>query len=73
LLVVGHDMDEAHGREHAHGHGFDPAEYVQPRDVAEHLGEGWTIDVLETRPRTPPPGYTGPDVPDVVLRATRRT
>ena len=68
LLVVGHDF--AAGEHH---HGFDPADYVQPRDVARHLDDagGWTVDVLETRPRTPPPGFDGPDVPDVVLRARR--
>jgi SAM-dependent methyltransferase len=69
LLVVGHDFEHGH-----HHKGFDPSDYVQPRDVARLLDDGdrWTVDVLETRPRTPPPGFGGPDVPDVVLRATRR-
>ena len=70
LLVVGHDFS-AHGGHHG---GFDAADFVQPPDVAAHLegDDGWTIEVLETRPRTPPPGFQGPDVPDVVLRARRR-
>lgn len=67
LLFVGHDPD---AMEHHHA-GFDPAEHVQPGDVARHLGAGWIVEVHETRPRALPPGSTGPDVPDVVLRARR--
>ncbi len=67
LLVVGHSP---HGHEH-HRKGFDPAAYVQPPDVAAKLGAGWTVEKLETRPRVAPPGFTGPDVPDVVLLARR--
>ncbi len=67
LLVVGHDFD---GHEH-HRPGFDPTEYVQPPDVARHLGDGWTVEVHERRPRMRPPGSPGPEVPDVVLRARR--
>jgi SAM-dependent methyltransferase len=65
LLVVGHDV--VAGEHHHHG-----SELVQPRDVAARLTDDWIVDVLETRPRTPPPGFRGPDVPDVVLRAHRQ-
>ncbi len=68
LLVVGHDMDGDHHHRH---HGLDPADYVQPPDVARHLDPAWTIEVQEVRPRQRPPGSPGPDVPDVVLRARR--
>ncbi|MGI8573824.1 MAG: methyltransferase domain-containing protein [Egibacteraceae bacterium] len=67
LLVVGHDLASGDGHRH---HAFDPCDYVQPADVAQHLDATWTIDVHQTRPRTRPPGV-GPDVPDVVLRAHR--
>jgi SAM-dependent methyltransferase len=65
LLLVAHDVTGHHG------HAGDDVPIVQPEDVVDHLSSGWTIDVLETRPRTAPPGHTGPDVPDVVLRARR--
>jgi thioredoxin reductase/predicted O-methyltransferase YrrM len=67
LLIVGHSLEGVGG----HHHGFDPSAYVQPHDVADHLGEGWTIEVNETRARHMPAGYDGPDRPDVVLRARR--
>ena len=71
LLFVHHaDVDAM--REHAHEHGFDPAAYVQPPDVAAALGDGWTIEVDEVRRRVRPEGSPGPDVPDHVLRARRR-
>jgi hypothetical protein len=70
LLVVGHDLSV---REHALAHGFDPDDYLQPRDVLAHLDEGWQVELDEIRPRVTPPGYHGPDVPDVVVRACRRT
>lgn len=70
LLVVGHSFDRVDGHHHPH---FDPADYVQPSDVADLLGDGggWTIEVHEVRPREMPEGRQGPDVPDVVLRARR--
>lgn len=49
--------------------GFDPADYIQPDDVARHLDDGWTIEVHEQRRRVRPAGSPGPDVPDLVLRA----
>ncbi|HEU5083479.1 MAG TPA: class I SAM-dependent methyltransferase [Acidimicrobiales bacterium] len=66
LLHVGHDLTG-----HEHHTGFDPADYVQPGDVASQLDASWSVDVHEVRRRTPPPGHRGPDVPDVVLRARR--
>ena len=68
LVVVGHSFDSVDGHHHPH---FDPADYVQPSDVAELLTGGWTVEVHEVRPREMPEGRQGPDVPDVVLRARR--
>ena len=68
LLFVHH----AHLHDDEHEHGFDPDDYVQPRDVAAALGDGWVVEVDETRPR---PGPLSPDarhVDDVILRARRR-
>jgi len=67
LLFVHHDFDD----DHHPGH-WDPADYVQPDDVADALDDGWEIEVLERRARVRPPGSPGPDVPDRVLRARRR-
>jgi SAM-dependent methyltransferase len=67
LLVVGHAQHGTDGPSH---HGSGPAHHVQPADVLRRLGDGWTIEVDETRPRASPTGG-GPDVPDVVLRARR--
>lgn len=68
LLVVGHDLD---AKEHHERHGRDPADYVQPADVAARLDALWAVEIHETRPRIKPPGSRGPDVPDIVLRARR--
>jgi hypothetical protein len=68
LLVVGHAVD---GSDHHRHRGLDPADYVQPTDLARHLDPAWTIEVQATRPRLRPPGSPGPDVPDIVLRARR--
>lgn len=70
LLMVGHDVEavRAHNRMPA---GLDPAAYLLPDDLAERLGEGWTIEIHEIRPRIQPPGYDGPDIPDRVLLALR--
>jgi len=69
LLVVGHDV--AHS-DHLQKHGIDPADYVQPPDVARLLGADWTVEVDEIRDRVTPPGHDSPHVRDVVLRARRR-
>jgi len=67
LLVVGHSPDALC----QHRADFDPTHYLQPPQLARSLGAEWTVEVLETRQRVAPPGYTGPDVPDVVLLARR--
>ena len=69
LLVVHHaDVD----REHAKAHGFDPADYVSPSDVAALLGDDWHVEVEERRPRDVPAGGAGArHTHDVVLRARR--
>jgi SAM-dependent methyltransferase len=68
LLVVHHaDVDV----EQAKAHGFDPADYVSPSDVATQLGEGWRIDVNERRPRDVPTGGPVHHTHDLVLRAQR--
>ncbi len=70
LLVVHH----AHvGAEHAQAHGFDPADYVMPEDVAALLGDGWQVEVDETRPRTVSGGAGAGHSHDLVLRARRRS
>lgn len=68
LLFVGHDLT---GTDHAQKHGFDPADYLQVPDVLAALGDGWTVEVNENRPRVRPPGLDGPDMPDIVLRVRR--
>lgn len=67
LLVVGHAITP----EMAAERGFPLDEYVLPPDLVGHLGDGWMIETNEVRPRVTPPGYAGPDVPDIVLRARR--
>ena len=70
LLVVGHDVAamRAHKRMPA---GLDPDNYVLPDDIALRLGDRWTIEAHDVRPRVHPPGYDGPDIPDNVLLARR--
>jgi SAM-dependent methyltransferase len=68
LSVVHHaDFDP----EHAKAHGFDPDDYVHPPDVLGLLGEGWQVDVNETRPRNVATGGGSQHVADVVLLAHR--
>lgn len=68
LLVVHHaDIDV----EAAKAHGFDPADYVMPADVAALLGDGWNIEVDERRIRDVPTGGGAGHTHDVVLRARR--
>jgi SAM-dependent methyltransferase len=74
LLVVGHGEPAGHEtretcetRDHG-GPGHDG--WVQPSDVADRLGDGWSIEVHETRLRPSAPlGARHSD--DVVLRARR--
>ena len=85
LLVVSHDLShwtpEQHGHGDQHGHGSDspegeqrpgpdPTEYYDVAELAELLGEGWTIEVHETRERPHAP-QGNPHIDDVVLRARR--
>jgi SAM-dependent methyltransferase len=68
VLVIHHaDIDV----EQAEAHGFDPADYVSPSDVAALLGEDWHVDVNERRPRHVATGGGAHHTHDVVLRAHR--
>ncbi len=66
LLLVGHappaDLDLQEWR---------PADYVQPPDVLAHLGDGWTIEVNETRPRPGDHHHGSHHTHDVVVRARK--
>lgn len=68
LLVVGHDMSGLQGNE---GGDHDPADYYQPSEFAGLLGDGWTVEADEVRPRVDAgpegTGYTH----DAVFRARR--
>jgi SAM-dependent methyltransferase len=69
LLVVHHgDVDV----DVAKTHGFDPADYVNPSDVAALLDDDWQIEVDEKRPRPAPSGGAGAHhTHDVLLKARR--
>ncbi|MCV2395304.1 class I SAM-dependent methyltransferase [Actinotalea sp. M2MS4P-6] len=66
LLFVGHALED--GRPVAVG-GQDPAERVQPSDVAALLDDGWQVEVLESRPHADGEHARHPH--DSVLRARR--
>ena len=51
-------------------HGFDPADYVFGSDIGARLGDGWEIEVDQTRPRGVPAG-NGAHIDDEVFRARR--
>lgn len=70
LLFVSHDTSDP---EVAESHGFDPDNYLEPTDLADHLDSDWVIEVLETRERASPSSDRSPHSEDVVLRATRRS
>jgi|GEM_PF-4381585 len=55
----------------ARAHGFDPAEYVSPSDLAALLGDGWHVEVDEQRPRDVRAGAGAHHTHDLVLRAVR--
>ncbi len=66
LLVVHHaDVDT----EEAKAHGFDPADYVSPADVAALLGADWHVAFDERRPRNTATGAGAHHTHDVVLHA----
>jgi len=68
LLVVHHDVsDPTTSLEH----GFDPDDWVGPRDVAQLLGDDWHLDTDERRARTVTGGAGAHHTHDIVLRATR--
>lgn len=68
LLVVHHaDIDT----EEAKAHGFDPADYVSPSDVASLLDGGWLTTFDERRPRLVHAGAGAGHSHDVVLHARR--
>ncbi len=68
LLVVHHaEFDPDHARER----GFDPADYVQPAQVAALLDDGWQVEVDATRPRSVESGAGAGHTVDQVLRARR--
>ena len=52
-------------------HGFDPNDWVGPRDVAQLLGDDWHLDTDERRARTVTGGAGAHHTHDIVLRATR--
>ena len=68
LLVVHHaEFDPDHARER----GIDPADYVQPAQVAALLDDYWQVEVDETRPRSVESGAGAGHTVDQVLRARR--
>jgi SAM-dependent methyltransferase len=68
LLVVHHaDVDADLAKEH----GFDPADFVAPADVAALLDDAWQVEVDERRPRTITGGAGSHHTHDLVLRARR--
>lgn len=69
LLVVGHAPLNA---EYTRAHGFEVSDYVQPSDIKARLGEGWRVEVDETRRRVDPVPEGSPYTHDAVLRASRR-
>jgi SAM-dependent methyltransferase len=68
LLVGSHDMADLATYRHPD---FDPADYYAPGDIARLLGEGWTVQVDESRLRTTAPPEGTHHVHDTVLRAVR--
>jgi SAM-dependent methyltransferase len=70
LLVVGHDMGDMHDHQHGESE-LDPADYYRSDEVADLLGDGWTVEINETRPRVSPAPPGSGHVRDTVLRARR--
>jgi len=68
LLLVHHADFEV---KHIEDHGFDPAEYVNPSDVAALLGAKRHLEVDERRPREVSGGAGAHHIEDLVLRARR--
>jgi SAM-dependent methyltransferase len=70
LLAVYHDLDDEH-RQHMKSRGVDPADYVEADELAELLGDDFTVELHAVQPRTGPPP-DNPHIADIVLRARRR-
>jgi len=68
ILVVGHAPLDP---DYARAHGFDLADYVQVAEVTAALGDGWHVEVDETRLRVDPVQEGSPYTHDAVLRAHR--
>lgn len=56
---------------HAEDHGFDPADFVSPSDVAALLDDNWQLEVDERRAREVLSGAGSHHRDDLVLRARR--
>ncbi|GAA1695396.1 class I SAM-dependent methyltransferase [Glycomyces endophyticus] len=67
LLVVGHARPP--GPDAGGDFAFD--DFVHPGDIAAALGDGWTVEADETRPRTTPPPEGAHHTHDTVLLARR--
>ena len=48
-----------------------PSDFLQPHDVGALLGDGWTVEIDETRERTTPPPEGSGHTHDAVLRVHR--
>ena len=68
LLYVGHAPLD---REFSLARGFDPNDYVLPRDVKAFLDDDWDIEVAEQRPRPGGAPHGAPFTHDDILRARR--
>lgn len=68
LLFVTHLITDP---EAVRSHGFEPDDYVDIHDVVRRLGDGWTVEVHETRSRESGFSEQSPHADDVVLRARR--
>ena len=62
--------DHHHGEEKRQ---VDPEHYVGPAEIVAALGDGWQIEIHETRDRTVTGGAGAHHHEDVVVRARRRT
>lgn len=69
LLVVHHDTRDWAAA--GHEQHIDPDEWVQPRDVARLLDDGWVVEADDLRERTVSGGAGAGHSHDVVLRARR--
>jgi SAM-dependent methyltransferase len=65
LLVVHHHLEPGST------HGFDPDDYVLPKDVAALLDENWRVETDERRPRFVRGGAGAGHAEDLVLKARR--